>query len=83
MFNSSALVYAVANALEHLALKDDDNAALGNYARALKAALIATVDSGTITGDLAGKTHTPDTETIVDLYGFLDAVEAKLDAMLT
>lgn len=77
VFNSSALIYALANALQALADRDG-NADLDQYASDLKAALIATVDGGTITGDLAGKTGNPDKETIVDLYGFLDAVEANL-----
>jgi isocitrate dehydrogenase len=78
-FNSSALIFAVANALEELATRED-NAALGDYARRLKAALIETVAQGTITGDLKGKTTDPESETVVDMYGFLDAIEANLAA---
>lgn len=78
-FNSSALIFAVANALEDLA-KREGNAPLKDYARKLKAALIDTVAQGTITGDLKGKTIEPEKETIVDMYGFLDAVEANLAA---
>ena len=52
-FNSSALIFAVANALDTLA-------------------------RGTITGDLKGKTTDPDGENIVDMGGFLDAVEANI-----
>ena len=33
---------------------------------------------GTITGDLKGKTLQPDKEKLVDMHGFLDAVEANL-----
>jgi isocitrate dehydrogenase len=77
-FNSSALIYAVANALETLARRED-NAALAEYSRQLKDALIDTVDQGIITGDLKGKTVDPDAETVVDMYGFLDAVERNLD----
>jgi len=77
-FNSSALIYAVANALETLALRED-NEALAEYSRQLKEALIDTVDQGIITGDLKGKTVDPDAETVVDMYGFLDAVERNLD----
>ncbi|GAB3278565.1 isocitrate/isopropylmalate family dehydrogenase [Parahaliea aestuarii] len=78
-FNSSALIYAVANALEVMANRED-NAALGDYAARLKAALIDTVDQGIITGDLKGKTTNPSGEKIVDMAGFLDAVAANLDA---
>ena len=46
----------------------------------VKAALIATVDQGIITADLKGKTYHPDKETIVDMYGFLDAIEKNLKA---
>jgi isocitrate dehydrogenase len=76
-FNSSALIFAVANALQELARREQ-NPALEGYATGLKAALIDTVAQGTITGDLKGKTTDPDRETLVDMYGFLDAVEANL-----
>jgi len=78
-FNSSALIYAVANALETLAQRES-NEALGEYAGKLKEALIETVDQGIITGDLKGKTTNPDDETVVDMYGFLDAVEVNIDS---
>ena len=77
-FNSSALIYALANALETLALRED-NQALHNYSQSLKTALIDTVAQGIITGDLKGKTTDPDHEQLVDMYGFLDAVERNLD----
>ncbi|MEL0314870.1 MAG: 3-isopropylmalate dehydrogenase, partial [Halieaceae bacterium] len=76
-FNSSALIFAVANALEELATRES-NEALADYAESLKTALINTVDQGTVTGDLKGKTLNPGTETIVDMAGFLSAVEANL-----
>jgi isocitrate dehydrogenase len=76
-FNSSALIYAVANALEVLAQREA-NRELLDYAGKLKQALIETVAQGTITGDLKGKTSDPTTENIVDMYGFLDAIEANL-----
>jgi isocitrate/isopropylmalate dehydrogenase len=76
-FNSSALIFALANALEELAGRED-NAALATYACDLKAALIDTVDQGTITGDLKGKTLTPKHERIVDMVGFLDGVTENL-----
>ena len=81
-FNSSALIFAVASALEELALREN-NEALSSYAAALKTALIETVAQGTITGDLKGKTMDPSTETIVDMMGFLNAVESNIPAQLT
>jgi len=76
-FNSSALIYAVGNALETLASREN-NQALLDYSADLKAALIDTVAQGTITGDLKGKTTNPGKETIVDMQGFLDAVEENI-----
>ncbi len=81
IFNSSALLYAVANALETLGQREI-NEALCKYARLLKGALITTVAQGLITGDLKGKTTEPEAETVVDMYGFLDAVESNLKAAL-
>ena len=78
-FNSSALIFAVANALEEMARRED-NPPLADYARKLKAALIDTVAQGTITGDLKGKTTDPAAETVVDMNGFLNAIEANLAA---
>ena len=77
LFNSSALLYAVANALEILGQRED-NQELIEYSHKLKAALIATVDEGIITGDLKGKTKQPDNESIVDMFGFLNAVDERL-----
>ncbi len=77
-FNSSALLYAVANALETLA-KREDNPPLLAYSGKLKQALIDTVAQGVITGDLKGKTTDPDSEQVVDMYGFLDAIERNLE----
>ncbi|MFG6159416.1 isocitrate/isopropylmalate family dehydrogenase [Halomonas sp. 1390] len=76
-FNSSALIFAVANALETLGEREA-NAALVDYATGLKAALIDTVADGVITGDLKGKTTDPAAETLVDMQGFLDAVAERL-----
>ncbi|MDT0501079.1 MULTISPECIES: NADP-dependent isocitrate dehydrogenase [unclassified Halomonas] len=76
-FNSSALLFAVANALETLGEREA-NAALVEYAQRLKEALIDTVDAGFITGDLKGKTSDPANETLVDMQGFLDAVASRL-----
>ncbi|MDR5867413.1 isocitrate/isopropylmalate family dehydrogenase [Halomonas koreensis] len=78
-FNSSALIYAVGNALETLAERED-NAALADYAVRLKAALIDTIGDGIVTGDLKGKTTDPAGETVVDMHGFLEAVEARVTA---
>ncbi|SEM16324.1 isocitrate/isopropylmalate family dehydrogenase [Halomonas daqiaonensis] len=78
-FNSSALIFAVANALETLGEREG-NPALVNYATRLKAALIDTVADGIITGDLKGKTTDPAAETVVDMQGFLDAVAERLAA---
>ncbi len=76
-FNSSALIFALTNALEELAGREG-NATLATYACNLKSALIATVDQGTITGDLKGKTLMPERERVVDMMGFLDAVTENL-----
>ena len=77
IFNSSALIYALGNALETLGRrsKNDD---LVTYSTQLKQALIDTVDAGIITGDIMGKTTNPEKEKVVDMYGFLDAIEARL-----
>ena len=77
LFNSSALLYAVANALEILGGRED-NQPLVEYSERLKNALIDTVAQGVITGDLKGKTNEPNKETIVDMSGFLDAVDRNL-----
>jgi len=77
LFNSSALLYALANALETIGNRSN-NEDLCAYAAALKLALIDTVDEGIITGDLKGKTNDPENEKLVDMFGFLDAVEGNL-----
>lgn len=79
LFNSSALIYALANALETLALREN-NDSLIVYSSVLKEALIETVAQGKITGDLKGKTTDPAAETILDMYGFLDAIEGNINA---
>lgn len=76
-FNSSALLYAVANALETLGHREE-NVALISYSNQVKEALIETVAQGTITGDIKGKTTDPGNEKVVDMYGFLEAIEANL-----
>ncbi len=80
LFNSSALLYALANALETMANREN-NGPLGTYSEHLKAALIGTVEKGIVTGDLKGKTKDPENEQIVDMHGFLAAVESELDAL--
>ncbi len=77
LFNSSALLYALANALATIG-KRAGNEKLCAYADALKLALIDTVDQGIITGDLKGKTSDPANEKLLDMFGFLDAVESNL-----
>ncbi|NND00898.1 MAG: 3-isopropylmalate dehydrogenase, partial [Gammaproteobacteria bacterium] len=78
LFNSSALLYALANALATLGDREG-NEALLSYSKRLKTALIDTVDKGIVTGDLKGKTTDPENEQIVDMMGFLKAVAAELD----
>jgi isocitrate dehydrogenase len=78
IFNSSALIYALANALHTLG-KRENNEALVIYSEQLKTALINTVGEGVITGDIKGRTTNPENEVIVDMQGFLDAVEKHLD----
>lgn len=80
LFNSSALIYALANALEVLAQRED-NQPLDHYAKSLKQALIDTVADGKITGDIKGKTTQPEQETILDMFQFLDAVETTLGSL--
>ncbi len=79
LFNSSALLYGVANALEALARRDNNDALL-DYSEKMKQALVDTVAQGTITGDIKGKTTQPEAEHVVDMFGFLDAVHANLVA---
>lgn len=78
-FNPSALMYALANALEVLAERAA-NDALGDYASRLKAALKDTVGDGIVTADLRGKTSDPASEKVVDMIGFLDAMEQRLSS---
>ncbi len=76
-FNSSALIYALANALSTLGARED-NQVLVDYSTDLKSALIETVGQGIITGDLRGKTTDASQEQVVDMHSFLDAVERNL-----
>mgnify|MGYP006422533519 CR=1 FL=1 len=77
-FNPSALIYALANALETLGRREN-NEALENYSAQLKTALKDTVGDGIVTADLKGKTTTQESETPVDMLGFLDAIEERLN----
>jgi isocitrate dehydrogenase len=77
LFNPSALIYALANALETLAEREN-NQPLIEYSWALKEALIETVAQGQVTGDLSGKTTEPEAETVLDMYGFLQAVASNI-----
>lgn len=79
LFNSSALLYAVANGLDTLAEREN-NTELKAYSDKLKAALIETVAQGYITADLRGKTKNPEQEKIVDMYGFIDQIERNLQS---
>ena len=77
LFNPSALLYAVANALKTIAERSE-NEPLAGYARSLQRALIETVEHGVVTADLKGKTNA-EHEHIVDLDGFLQAVLKNLN----
>ncbi|MEM7221019.1 MAG: isocitrate/isopropylmalate family dehydrogenase [Pseudomonadota bacterium] len=79
IFNPSALLYALANALATMARRED-NAELAAYAADLKSALIQTVADGVITGDIRGKTAAPERERLVDLWDFLAAVQERMQA---
>jgi len=77
-FNPSALIYAVANALEMIGEKQEkEGRGLTAYAISLKQALIRTVEAGYITPDIKGHT-TAGEEKILNLFEFLDEVERRL-----
>jgi len=76
-FNPSALIFALGNALETLGEREG-NTPLIEYATNLKTALTDTVDKGIVTADLKGKTVDPGSEQVVDMVGFLNAVETAL-----
>ncbi|TBW57644.1 3-isopropylmalate dehydrogenase [Marinobacter halodurans] len=76
-FNPSALIYALGNALETLGHRDG-NRELTDYAGRLKKALKDTVADGVITADLKGKITNPESEKVVDLYGFIEALQERL-----
>ncbi|SFR44216.1 isocitrate dehydrogenase, NADP-dependent [Marinobacter daqiaonensis] len=76
-FNPSALIYALGNALETLGEREA-NEELAEYAGRLKQALKDTVADGIVTADLKGKTTDPDSEKVVDMYGFIDALKERI-----
>lgn len=76
-FNPSALLYAVANALEVLSEREK-NQQLKQYSDHLKQALIDTVAQSVITADIKGRTSEPEKEKVVGLFEFLDVVEKNL-----
>jgi isocitrate dehydrogenase len=77
-FNPSALIYAIANALETIGEREN-NVPLSDYAARLKEALKEAVADGIVTADLKGKTRDPSSEQVVDLHGFLAAVGERLE----
>jgi len=77
-FNPSALIYAIANALETMGEREN-NQPLIRYAAGLKEALKVAVADGIVTADLKGKTSEPAREQVVDLHGFLAAVGERLE----
>lgn len=81
IFNPAALIFALAASLKSRA-RLDGNAALTHYADMLEKALIDTVDAGTVTADIADSLKEGVTATKVDLPGFLDATEKRLDTLL-
>ena len=67
-------------ALAHRA-RLDNNADLGDFARALEKACVDTIESGTMTKDLAGaihKTTQPPSSSFVTTDEFMVAVEGRL-----
>ncbi|WP_404369443.1 isocitrate/isopropylmalate family dehydrogenase [Marinobacter sp.] len=76
-FNPSALIYAMGNALETLG-ELEGNEELAEYSGRFKKALKDTVADGIITADLKGKTTDPDSEKVVDMYGFIEAIQERL-----
>ena len=77
--NSTASVFAWTRGLAHRA-KLDDNAELAAFATTLEQTVVATIESGEMTKDLALLVG-PDQEWLSTL-GFLDAIAANLDKAL-
>ena len=83
--NSIASIYAWTRGLAHRA-KLDGNAALADFSASLEAAVIATVESGKMTKDLAicvhGKEEGVKRENWLNTFEFLDAVAENLEKAL-
>ena len=77
-FNPSALIYAFAEALRKRG-EHDRNPSLTRFGETLRDVLIAVVDSGVVTSDVAACLATGVKKTPVDLFGFLDATENLLN----
>ncbi len=77
--NSTASIFAWTRGLSHRA-KLDDNAALANFAETLEKTVVATIEGGEMTKDLALLVG-PDQEWLSTI-GFLDAVARNLDKAL-
>ena len=73
--NSAASIFAWTGGLKHRA-KLDDNAALQNFAEALEKTVIATIEEGKMTKDLAVLVG-PD-QSWLSTEGFIDAVDTNL-----
>ncbi len=73
--NSAASIFAWTGGLKHRA-KLDDNAALQKFAETLEKTVVATIEAGQMTKDLAVLVG-PD-QTWLSTEGFLDAVDANL-----
>ncbi|MEO1613047.1 MAG: isocitrate/isopropylmalate family dehydrogenase, partial [Pseudomonadota bacterium] len=78
--NSIASIFAWTGALKHRA-KLDDNAALKGFAETLESVVVATVEGGQMTKDLALLVG-PD-QSWLTTTGFLDAVDANLQKAMS
>lgn len=77
--NSVATIFAWAGALGKRG-ELDGNKSLQNFGNALKKATIDTIESGTMTKDLAALWEGERPAKTVDTFGFIKAVRAKLEA---
>ena len=78
--NSVATIFAWTGALRKRG-ELDGNTALVDFAGKLEQAVIATVESGKMTGDLARITELPNVE-VMTTEGFIKAIRATLDTMM-
>ena len=78
--NSVATIFAWTGALRKRG-ELDGNAALVDFAGKLEQAVIATIESGKMTGDLARITELPNVE-VMTTEGFIKAIRATLDTMM-